>query len=553
MEYKDMTQARHAVKIIGRMFTFYLENSLCNVDLVIGNKRYGVHKLILLSNSEHLKTKFDETCNEIVVEDSHDILTESVEKTIKYLYFGEIDMEIQQVPNVIKLSKLLHLSELEKFCLSYLEQILDKTNFSFIGDFAEEHGFIQLIEHTKSYILNNYLEIIHGEEFLNLSVDRLVALLQSDDLKVMQEEQVFSGMKTWVQKNYEFRKQHLKCLMKCIRFSMLSVEFLFNEVTPLCYGSFECCQSLLDLWEWNQSPRFSLQNFSRFSWILSKPRNKLKHVLIVGGYPVEKSGVIEIYNAYFDRWSTFYNLSFENYRFASVVLDNKLLMIGGDIRGVATNKVWCLDFVTKEMNELKAMDKKRVCLAATVVDGQVYVIGGCDANAYRCVERYDLATDKWTYVASMMTSRRKHEIAVVGKEIFVIGGVDDVQHLNSMEIYDVERDTWRFGASMKEKRDHFTVAAVGNFIYAIGGCNGTAYKINSVERYDIGYNKWEFTADLPEKWEQHRAVAFNGKIICVGGFNNTSVVEFNPYTETWRKRRSILKPRNFFNLLNYTS
>ncbi|XP_077295650.1 kelch-like protein 28 isoform X2 [Arctopsyche grandis] len=537
---------RHAKKILGRMFDIYEESLLCNIDLVVGNNRFPVHKLILVTNSDFFRSRINDTTSEIILEDSDEILAESVKKTIQFFYLGEIELQLHQAVNIIKFSKMIQMRELEEYCLAYLEKTTDNNNYIFIEDFAKQHGYLRLFEQTKVYIAKNYLEIIQEDEFLNMSCERLGELLQSDNLNVAKEEEAFQGLKIWVQKNYESRKKHLDTLLKYIRLPLLPVQFILNEVKPLCYDSLSCCQMLLDTFEYRHNPEKRLG----FPSLNSKPRKCCQEtLLIVGGQNDSTSGKIEIFDANDDKWSTYHDLDNKTTKFGAVVLNNKLITMGGVTGGKTTNKVSCFDIVTKETTELKAMQQERQSFAATVIDDQVFVIGGWNNKAMNSVERYDLVTNTWTNVAHMLTPRCYHAIAVVGKEIYAIGGHDDsCNRLDTMEIYDTQQDKWTAAPPMKKKRDETAAVAMGDHIYAIGGYNRFSV-LKSVERFDIKSQTWTSVASLPEPNNGQNAIAFDEKIICVGGENSKSVLKYDPGTDKWTNHGSISEPRFYFNLL----
>ncbi|XP_077295658.1 kelch-like protein 5 isoform X1 [Arctopsyche grandis] len=547
-EFNDVND-RHAKTILKRMFGIYKEKMLYNIDLVVGNNKFPVHKLILVTNGDFFESRINNTTTEIILEDTDDITAESVKKTIKFFYFGEIDLQLHQAVNIIKFSKMIQVRELEEYCLAYLEKIRHNKNAIFIEDFAKQHGYLRLLEQTKAYIAKNYLKIIQEDEFLNMSCERLGELLQSDDLNVAREERVFQGLKIWVQNNYEPRKKHLDTLLKYIRLPLLPVQFILNEVKPLCYDSLICCQMLLDTFEYRHNP----EKRPLLPLLNSKPRKCCQQtVLIVGGEDKSTSGEIEICDANTDKWSTYHDLDNKTTNFGAVVLNNKLITMGGEFGGKTTNKVSCFDLVTKETTEFPAMQQERRLFAATVNDDQVFVIGGRNNKqiSMNSVERYDLVTNTWTNVAHMLTPRCHPAIAVVGKEMYAIGGLDvSGNTLNTMEIYDTQQDKWAAAPPMKEKRSSCAAVAMGDHIYAIGGCNNTSSVLKSVERFDIKSKTWTSVASLPEPKYGHKAIAIDEKIICVGGQNSKSVLKYDPGTDKWTEHGSISEPRFRFNLL----
>ncbi|XP_077296164.1 kelch-like protein 12 [Arctopsyche grandis] len=562
-EIYNEVRGRHAVKILERMHSFYEASVLCNFELVVGNDRIPVHKLILITNSDYFKSKLTDITSEIILEDCQEILSKTVKMAIEFFYLGEIDMDLHQVPKVIEFAKVIQADKLEKYCLDYLEKITNTENFLFIEKYAKQNGYLQLLDQTKTYVTNNYLEIIQKEQFLNMSRDRLGELLQSDYLKVTTEEQAFQGLKIWIQMDIESRKIHLNTLLKYIRLPLLSVQFLLQEVKPLCYSS-SSSELMWDILEWYQNPKTR----SCLSLLNSTPRMSAKQtILIVGGNSIEISGEVETYDNSVERWSTFYNLNNKNRWFQAVILDSKLITIGGNVDGVSTNKVYCLDLASKQTTELKEMLQARELFKATVVNGQVFVFGGrdvdndvdddfydnfnddIDAHILKSTERYDPASNSWISLAPMLSNRYNHEIAAIANEIYIIGGqLDGANYVNTMEVYNINQNKWTVAPPMKEKRGNFAAVTLGDHIYAIGGYNGTSSYPNSVERFDVKSQTWTYVEKYPQSKCDQKAVAFNDKIICVGG-NSSSLFEYDPSTDKWTSRGSISQCRTYFNIL----
>ncbi len=88
-----------------------------------------------------------------------------------------------------------------------------------------------------------------------------------------------------------------------------------------------------------------------------------------------------------------------------------------------------------------SMPTARSALAACVVDGKIYAIGGCPKSqvVYSTVEQYDPATDAWTTKTSMPTPRCFLGVGVVNGKIYAVGGVANAgwePGLKTVEEYD---------------------------------------------------------------------------------------------------------------------
>ena len=73
----------------------------------------------------------------------------------------------------------------------------------------------------------------------------------------------------------------------------------------------------------------------------------------------------------------------------------------------------------------------------------IYVVGGYDgSNRLDSVLCYDTTTNTWSGVASMPTGRYSHGVCVHGNFIYVIGGYDGSNVLDSVLCYDTTTTTW---------------------------------------------------------------------------------------------------------------
>ena len=111
---------------------------------------------------------------------------------------------------------------------------------------------------------------------------------------------------------------------------------------------------------------------------------------------------------------------------AVAVLGGKIYVVGGHTgispRSSTLNSVERFDPITNAWESLSPMSTARRGAAAAVLDGKLYVAGGCgpdtkfgadsDLNCLSTVERYDPSTNAWESVASM--SKGRWQLALCG-------------------------------------------------------------------------------------------------------------------------------------------
>lgn len=58
--------------------------------------------------------------------------------------------------------------------------------------------------------------------------------------------------------------------------------------------------------------------------------------------------------------------------------------------------------------------------------------------------------------------------------LYVVGGSDGTQSLDTTEMYDPDKEIWSQGPRMTTPRANVGVAVIGNKLYAVGGFSGNS-------------------------------------------------------------------------------
>ena len=72
----------------------------------------------------------------------------------------------------------------QRACCEFLKEQLDPSNCLGIKAFAEAHGCEELRQAAQNYILKYFTDLVESEEFLLLSDDEALGLVQCDNLAV---------------------------------------------------------------------------------------------------------------------------------------------------------------------------------------------------------------------------------------------------------------------------------------------------------------------------------------------------------------------------------
>jgi kelch-like protein 10 len=126
--------------------------------------------------------------------------------------------------------------------------------------------------------------------------------------------------------------------------------------------------------------------------------------------------------------------------------------------------------------------------AVTLQDGSILITGGGSSKMV-----YHYKAGKLTMKASMLQIRKEHSSVYLGGYVYSIGGYDGIENkfLRSCERYNVLTNEWNYFDSVNIARCAFSASSVNNsLIFIFGGYDGTQ-RLDSIEKYDPEINKWE--------------------------------------------------------------
>ena len=256
------------------------------------------------------------------------------------------------------------------------------------------------------------------------------------------------------------------------------------------------------------------------------------------------------------KWTTTSSAGFQGRNsFVSCVVNGKIYLIGGnaDATGALLSTVQVYDPSGDAWTTLTTTGTftPRYNLAASVVDGKIYIFGGCNdpqesnAGMVTAVEVFDPATNVWTALTTTGTFTPRDNLCscVVNGKIYVIGGFDGAVDLTAVEIFDPATTAWSTPTTTGsfEQRGVFAIAVIDGKIYTLGGYdNGVLTSKTQV--LDPATNIWttlSTTGTFTPRWAMGYGV-INGKIFLAGGGSlsggilNTFEV-FDPSTNKWSK------------------
>ena len=206
-----------------------------------------------------------------------------------------------------------------------------------------------------------------------------------------------------------------------------------------------------------------------------------------------------------------------------------------------TNIVETFDLEKNEWKKMPSMSMNRYRPGVVVVDDRIFVIGGSDGHEYlNTCEMFDVRTNKWETIAPMPTMRNEMGVAVIGDRIIVIGGRNSGGYLRTVEALNTKTNTWTTLPPISAARSGVAVGVVDDqFIWTFGGISGSG-ALDVIEVFDAEKNEWTRSGCSRMMCSQYdaKAAVVGHNIYVTGGLDSfgavfNSLKVFNVDVTTW--------------------
>lgn len=208
---------------------------------------------------------------------------------------------------------------------------------------------------------------------------------------------------------------------------------------------------------------------------------------------------------------------------------------------------------------LSDMPTPRTEVTSAVIGNEIYVIGGFEEGSITSdvVEIYNFVTNTWR-IGYQLPIPLHHAVAIGFEEnIYVFGGYKNGWiTVNTTYIFNTENEEWKEGPNMPRSKAAFTAQIINKKIFTIGGSTTIikeGRQIQAVleinEYFDIESRVWQEVNPMPTPREHLASAQIDGKIFVFGGRSltletNTNINEvYDPSTNTWSQKASMIIKR----------
>jgi N-acetylneuraminic acid mutarotase len=204
---------------------------------------------------------------------------------------------------------------------------------------------------------------------------------------------------------------------------------------------------------------------------------------------------------------------------AGVIAGNAILVIGGG--GPSENGSAAVQRVdtTGHTTIVGQMPQPRSDHVAAAVGGKIYVLGGYDGA--RIVSDVVASTNgaSFTKVATLPVPVRYPALAVIGKAIYLFGGVASTRGADTTAIQRLDTTTGQVETigQLPTTLSHASALTLGGQVYLLGGYINNTQLSSQILRFDPATASTSIAGQLPEPNSDAAAVTINGHGYLVGG------------------------------------
>uniref|UniRef100_A0A914HDI9 BTB domain-containing protein n=1 Tax=Globodera rostochiensis TaxID=31243 RepID=A0A914HDI9_GLORO len=517
--FKSMLENFHSLRV---------NKKLCDVEIECQGKSLLAHKVILAATIDYFRGLYnfgmvDANANKIEIKE---VSFNGLSQIVDFAYTYEVKIDKDNVRELLHAANYLGVNFVKDGCERFLTKLLTIENCLELRELADQHSCQQLLFAIEAFLLENFMELCHKQEFMALnSVSTLERLAKSDDLNITDEQFLFEFIVRWVEMdktgsradslNRLLRFQHplisqspaALALVQCqteafletvsasvssISHSNFGQQRFFNRESPLTASNCLDHRQLNVLYKKNEELK-----------LLTRPR---------------KAGAA-------------------NWHVGVVCAGPRIYAIGGHDGTEHLSSVECLDLSDESWSEVAPLNVRRRGMAVGMLGGAIYAIGGLDdQNCYKTVERYDIERNEWTHAQEMNIPRGGVAVATYENSLFAVGGNSGTCSLDTCERYDPFLNKWSPIAPMKNRRAGAGVAVIGSHLYVIGGFDDDS-PLSTCERYSFTDDSWTEIPPLSCARGGVGVAAMGARIFAIGGHDSkcylNTVEAYDPLTQKW--------------------
>ncbi|XP_077973634.1 kelch-like protein 24a isoform X2 [Styela clava] len=495
----------------------------CDFTIKVGSEKFRVHKIILSTATDYFKLMFrHETVETLSGEvDIQGFSADTIKKVIEYIYTSKFP--IDETSDIASYMQSSHMFQLKKLCgivTEYLKQHLGPKSYFITLNISKFYDLKQLEAKCDEIASNNFAKIAELKEFKEMDEKELVGMIKAKENTATEEEKCLALM-NWTKFDKKKRSNGFVKSFKQFDLTKISLSFRRNllEQDSLIAANPETLRIV------------ALSVFdSKTSASSSSASGSQDDALVVFDMT---SSHLKQFNPRSNEWKQMQKINKDmNSRVLSAIALNQHIYV---VVGKTSSYRLKYADVNATWEKLKSpLEDHGNHPPMTLVDGEIWIVGGCGGSDTTTVEKYDSLRNQWTKMKSKNVKCKGPAVICMQGSIYSLGGKEgSTRETNKAECFNLNTSTWRFISPMLNARLAPAAVEFQNRLYVLGGWD-MGKDLKTVETYDPSSNSWTMFAPMISARYRSRSFVFNGNIYAVGGYNSRKTMEkYDSEKKTW--------------------
>ncbi|XP_072544826.1 kelch-like protein 15 isoform X2 [Salminus brasiliensis] len=548
----------------------YEERLLLDVTLLIEEHHFQAHKALLATQSDYFRVMFTADMRERDQDKIHmkGLTAAGFGHVLRFMYYGSLELSMPTVQEILQAAMYVQLTEAVEFCCSFLLAKICLENCAevmrLLDDFSVGVEGVQ--EQLDAFLLDNFVPLMSRPDFLSyLSLEKLMAYLDSDQLSRFPEIELYEAVQAWLRHDRR-RWRHTDAVVQNLRFCLMTPTQVFEKVKTSEFYRYsrqlrqDVDQALNYFHAVNEQP-LAETKANRIRSV--RPQTAVFRGMI--GHSMVNSKILLLHRP--KVWWELEGPQVPLRPDCLAIVNNFAFLLGGEELGPdgefhASSKVYRYDPRQNSWLRMADMSVPRSEFAVGVIGKFIYAVAGRTRDeTFYSTERYDIAEDKWEFVDPYPVNKYGHEGTVLNGKLYITGGITSSSTSKQVCVFDPGREgasehrtrrtpiltnCWENKSKMNYARCFHKMISHNGKLYVFGGvcvilrASFESQGCPSTEVYNPETDEWTILASMPIGRSGHGVAVLDKQImvlggLCYNGHYSDSILTFDPEENKWKE------------------
>ncbi|XP_016350769.1 kelch-like protein 15 isoform X3 [Sinocyclocheilus anshuiensis] len=548
----------------------YEERLLLDVTLLIEEHHFQAHKALLATQSDYFRVMFTADMRERDQDKIHmkGLTAAGFGHVLRFMYYGSLELSMLTVQEILQAAMYVQLTEAVEFCCSFLLAKICLENCAEVMRLLEDFsvGVEGVQEQLDAFLLENFVPLMSRPDFLSyLSLEKLMAYLDSDQLSRFPEIELYESVQAWLRHDRR-RWRHTDAVVQNLRFSLMTPANIFEKVKTSEFYRYsrhlrlEVDEALSYFHQVNEQPLAETKS-NRIRSV--RPQTAVFRGMI--GHSMVNSKILLLHRP--KVWWELEGPQVPLRPDCLAIVNNFAFLLGGEELGPdgefhAASKVYRYDPRQNSWLRMADMSVPRSEFAVGVIGKYIYAVAGRTRDeTFYSTERYDIVEDKWEFVDPYPVNKYGHEGTVLNGKLYITGGITSSSTSKQVCVFDPGREgtsehrmrrtpiltnCWENKSKMNYARCFHKMISHNGKLYVFGGvcvilrASFESQGCPSTEVYDPETDEWTILASMPIGRSGHGVAVLDKQImvlggLCYNGHYSDSILTFDPEENKWKE------------------